>query len=180
MRCIKCGIKNITKADYCKRCGNKFSEKEQKTARRKTIIGKIELIEDIYNTCTLKVITGHIAFKICSLLIVLGIGISFWINNGLNLKLLDGDNYDVQYNTNEDEYYLLTTDTKVFLNLYVPNRTEDIVITHYDIDNNLIEEKKYKPTEEIILETKEKEYYVLNVNYLYDNSESFKFYVLQL
>ncbi len=179
MRCVKCGIKNITKADYCKRCGYKFSEEEQKKARRKTVIGKIELIESIYNTCTLKVITDHIIFKICSLLIILAIGICFWVNNGLNLKLLDGDNYDISYNTTENEYYLLTKDTKVFLNLYVPNRTEEIKIIHYGVDNNKMEEKKYKPMEKIVLETKVREYYILKANFLGNKNETFKFYVLQ-
>jgi len=179
MRCIKCGIKNITSANYCKRCANKFTKKEQKKSRQKTIVGKIELIENVYNTCTLKIITDHIIFKICSLLIVLGIGIYFWVNNGLDLKLLNGDNYDIQYNIKEDEYYFMTSNTKVFLNLYVPNRTEEIVVKHYDKSNEIIEEKKYKPTEEIVLETKENEYYILNANYLHNDSDSFKFYVLQ-
>ena len=180
MKCIKCRTKNITKANYCKSCVYKFSKAEQKAARKKTIIGKIEWLEKAYSTCTLKVITGHIIFKICSLLIILGIGISFWIKNGLDLKLLDSENYEIQYNVNEKEYYLMTNNDKVLLNLYIPNRTEEIVISHYDEKNIKIDEKTYKPTEEIILETKEKEYYILNINYLHNKKHSFKFYVLQL
>lgn len=179
MKCIKCRTKNITKANYCKRCAYKFSEVEQKAARKKTFIGKIEILENAYNVCTLKKFTGHILFKIGSLLIVLIIGISFWVKDGINLKLLDSDNYDIYYNVNEKEYYLQTNNDKVLLNLYVPNRTEEIIITHYTETDEQIEEKKYSPKDEIILETMEKEYYVLNINYLHDDKESFKFYVLQ-
>jgi len=179
MKCIKCGTKNITKANYCKHCAYKFSKEEQKAARRKTFIGKIEILENAYKVCTLKKFTGHILFKIASLLIVLFIGISYWIKDGLDLKFLDSDDYSIEYNTLEKEYYLMTANDKVLLNLYIPNRTEKIMIMHYDENDNKLEEKKYAPKDEIILETKEKEYYVLNINYLHNDKDSFKLYVLQ-
>lgn len=179
MKCIKCRTKNINKANYCKKCAYKFSEVEQKAARKKTVVGKIEWLEKAYNTCTLKIITDHIIFKIICLLGILFTGISFWINNGINLKILDSDNYNISYNVNEKEYYLITSNDKVLLNLYVPNRTKKIIITHYDENNNIIEEETYTPKEEIILETKEKEYYILNVHYLHNNKDSFRFYVLK-
>lgn len=180
MKCIKCRTNNINKANYCKKCAYQFSKAEQNVARRKTLIGKIECLEKAYNLCTLKVITDHIAFKICSLIIVLIVGISFWIKDGIDLKLLDSDDYDIQYNVNEKEYYLMTYNDKVLLNLYVPNRTDEIIITHYDENDNILEQKIYQPDEEIILETKEKEYYVLNIHYLHNHKDNFKFYVLQL
>jgi len=178
MKCSKCKTKNITKANYCKKCGNKFTKKEQEKAKRKTLIGKVEFLEDLYSKCTLKIITGHIVFKICSILIILGIGISIWINKGLDLKLLNSEDYEILYNKTEKEYYLITTNEKVLLNLYVPNRTKEIKISHYDSNANLLEDKSYKPDAEIILETKETEYYILDVKYLHDDRYSFKFYVL--
>lgn len=180
MKCIKCETKNITKAKYCKNCAYKFSKEEQKVARRKTFIGKIEILENAYEVCTLKKFTGHILFKIASLLLVLFIGISCWINDGIDLKLLDSENYDIEYNVNEKEYYLMTSDDKVLLNLYIPNRTEDIIITHYDVNNEKLEEEQYAPKDEIILEAKEKDYYVLKINSLCDDKDSFKFYVLKI
>ncbi len=179
MKCIKCRTKNITKAKYCKKCAYEFSKEEQKAARKKTLIGKIEWLEKAYEVCTLKVITDHIIFKVISILIIMGVGMYIWINHGIDLRLLNSKDYSIQYNINEEEYYLMTDNDKVLLNLYIPNRTEEITIVHYDEEDNIIEEKKYKPKEEIILETKEKEYYVLNVEYLYDNEDSFKFYVLK-
>lgn len=179
MKCIKCETKNITKANYCKNCAYEFSKEEQKAARRKTFIGKIEILENAYKVCTLKKFTGHILVKIGSLLLVLFIGISCWINDGLNLKFLDSDAYDIKYNTEEEEYYLITSNDKVLLNLYIPNRTEEILITHYDENDEKLEEDKYAPKDEIVLETKEKEYYVLNITYLHDKKDSFKLYVLQ-
>lgn len=179
MRCIKCKTVNINKANYCKKCAYHFSEAEQKAARSKTLIGKIEKIEKLKSICDLSIITGHILFKIGSISIVFIIGIYFWINNGINLKLLNSNHYKIYYNTNEKEYYLMTESNKIPLDLYIPNRTENIVITHYDENNNIIESKKYKKEEDIILETKQKEYYVLTANYSHDEKEKFKLYVLK-
>ena len=179
MKCIKCKTVNINKANYCKKCAYHFSEAEQKAARSKTLIGKIEKIEKLKSICDLSIITGHILFKIGSILLVLVIGIYFWITNGINLKILNSDNYEIQYNTVEQEYYLMTKENKIPLDLYVPNRTKDIVIIHYDENNNVIESKKYDKDEDIILETKQKEYYILTSNYLHNKKEAFKFYVLK-
>jgi len=181
MKCIKCRTNNINKANYCKKCSYEFSDVERKAARKNTFVGKLEMIENVYNACKLKVITDNIVFKICSLLFVLAIGIYFWITNGLDLKLLNSKNYDIQYNVEDKEYYLLTTEDKVLLNLYVPNRVEKIIISHYDENDNVLEEEQYEPTDEIVLETMQKEYYVLNADYLStdENSYAFKFYVLK-
>jgi len=179
MKCIKCKTVNINKANYCKNCAYHFSEADQKAARSKTLIGKIEKLEKLKSICDLSIITGHILFKIGSILLVLVIGIYFWITNGIDLKILNSDNYEIMYNTVDKEYYLMTDSNKIPLDLYVPNRTKDIVITHYDENNNVIESKKYDKDEDIILETKQKEYYILTSNYLHNKKESFKFYVLK-
>lgn len=128
MKCIKCKGINIISANYCKFCGYHFSEKEQKEAKNKTIVGKLEMLEKAYNVCTLKVITDHIVFKIISLLVVIILGIFFLVNNGAKVKILESDNYKMQYNTKEDEYYLLANEEQTTLDLYVPNRVQNIVV----------------------------------------------------
>jgi len=179
MKCIKCKTVNINKANYCKNCAYHFSLGEQKAARRKTIIGKIELLEKTKSIVTLKTITGNIFFKMGSILIVFIIGLYFLITNGIDLKLLTSDNYIIQYNTEEKEYYLITDVNKISLNLYIPNRTEDILIEHYNSNDKVIEAKAYNVNDDIVLETKEKEYYVLTANYLQNKNDSLKFYVLK-
>lgn len=179
MKCIKCTTENINKANYCKKCKYKFSKKEQEIAHSNTIVGKLELIEKAYGVCTLKIITDHILFKVATLMIVLGIGIYFWINNGINLRLLNSDNYEVQYNTEEKEYYLLTDKNKVALNLYVPNRTKKILIIHYDNDNNIIDKSNYNKDDKIVLESNQDDYYVLKIKYLNDKTDSLKLYVFK-
>ena len=179
MKCVKCKTKNIIKASFCKKCGYKFSDLEKKTARKKTLIGKIEFLEKLYNKFSLKFITDHILFKILTLLIVLIIGIYFWVKNGLDLKLLNSDYYEVQYNINLNEYYLITEKNETPLNLYIPNRIEDINIIHYDKANNVIEQIEYNKKEDIILEAYSEDYYVLEALYKNDKKQKIKIFVLQ-
>lgn len=178
MKCIKCTEKNINKANYCKKCAYKFSKKEQEIARKHTIIGKLDLLEKAYKTCNLQIITDHILFKIFSLLIVLALGINIWINYGLSLKLLNSDEYQIQYNTKLDEYYLISEKHKVPLNLYVPNRVKNIVVRHYS-GGQIINRKTYKKEQEIILNATSDDYYTLQINYLYGDKDNYKIYVYE-
>lgn len=179
MKCIKCTEENINKANYCKKCAYKFSKKEQEIARSNTFVGKLELLEKAYNVCKLKIITDHILFKIFSILFVLGIGIYIWINNGIDLKLLNSKEYEIQYNIKDEEYYLISTKEKIPLNLYVPNRVENILIIHYSKDNKVLEKLKYNKDDEIILQAHSEDYYVLRVNYLHNKYNQFKLYVFE-
>ena len=178
MKCIKCKTNNINKANYCKNCNYKFSEKEQKIAKRKTLIGKIEMIEDIYNICSFKVITDHILFKIATIIIVLSIGIYFLITNGSNLKLLESDNYKIQYNKKQTEYYLIGKNEEIHLDLYIPKKSKKIIVKHYDRNNNIIIENTYKKLDNIILETNDdNDYYVIESIYKNNNLDQIKLYV---
>lgn len=179
MKCIKCTEENINKANYCKKCAYKFSKKEQEIARSHTLVGKLELLETAYNVCKFKIITDHILFKIFSILFVLGVGIYIWINNGIDLKLLNSEEYEVQYNIKEEEYYLISEKDKVPLNLYVPNRVENIDIKHYSKDKELIEKLEYDKDDDIILEAHSEDYYILKVNYLHNKSTKLKIYVFE-
>ncbi len=177
MRCRKCKDSNITQANYCKKCGNKYTTQEQTKARKKTFVGHLEEFEKIYNILNLDFITGHILFKIATLIVILSIGIFIWINDGINVKLLNSNEYTIQYNKKEHEYYLISNKEKVGLNLYVPNRTENIEIKHYNKNNKIVEKKKYKKISNIILEAHTSDYYVLKVNYIENKTEKIKIYV---
>ena len=115
LKCPKCNTKNIVKASYCKECNYEFTEEEQDAAYKKTIFGKLEKIEEWYNHLTLSTITDHIAFKIISILIVLGVGIFYFFTRGIDTKILNRNYYDVYYNEKESEYYLVTDDNIVYV-----------------------------------------------------------------
>lgn len=173
MKCIKCGKDNLNKANYCKYCAYEFNDKERKIAKRHTLVGKLELIEKAYKVCTLNIITGHIVFKVISLLVVILFGFYFMFYNGKDVKILKGDKYNIEYNTKSDEYYLLVNDDTVSLNLYIPNNNKKLSINHYDKDNNLVSNEEVKTYEEIVLKTNYKEdYYVLS-----SDNGNIKFYV---
>lgn len=180
MKCIKCETTNINKANYCKSCGYHFSKEEQEAAKSKTFVGKLEKLEDWYKKCTLKFITGHIAFKIVSLLIVLIIGLSFFFRFGSSFKILESDEYTIKYNANLNEYYLLTNNDQISLNLYKPNRLKALQIIHQDLVNNETTTIEYHDGIDIILNVNgEYDEYILNGTYDKTN-ESIKLYVYRV
>lgn len=161
MKCIKCKSNNINKANYCKECGYKFSEKEQKAAQRRTFVGKLEMIEEAYKICTLKVITDHILFKIASIVLLLVVGLMFYFNYGNEVKILNNSNYKIKYNSEYNEYYIFTKDDEVTLNLYIPNKVENLKIKKIE-NENTVEETEFKKDDKITLYTNlEEDYYLL-------------------
>lgn len=127
MKCSKCKDINIDKANYCKKYGYHFTENEQKKAHRKTLFGKLEMLEKAYSVCSLKIITDSLIFKIGSLLLMTIIGIMLFTNMENKLRILDSDNYQVQYNTKLDEYYLILYEDETKLNLYKPDNIKNYI-----------------------------------------------------
>lgn len=181
MKCIKCRQENINSANYCKKCGYHFSKSEQKIAKSHTLVGKLENIEQAYKVCSLKIITDNIIFKIVSLLIIIALGIFFVMQNGTIVKIKDSKEYNIQYNTKLDEYYLLVNQDETNLNLYIPNKTESFNIKLMDLDNNLIEEDNYKDTDNITLNINGiDDYYLLESFYSDKESSVLKLYVYRV
>lgn len=176
MKCSKCGCENIIKANYCKECKNKFTKEEREKAYNKTLFGKIELIEKWYSRLTLQEITGHIVFKICSIGVILVIGIYMLFTMGITTKILDSNDYKIYYNETLKEYNLLVDSSmnEVDINLYKPNRLKELNILHYDTDNELLEKLEYKEDEDIVLNTYDNDYYVLESKYSNNKSEKIK------
>lgn len=163
MKCIKCQSKNINKANYCKNCGYHFSKEEQEAAKKRTLVGKIERLEKIYKTCTLQLITGNIIFKIVSLLLVLFIGIYFLFHYDNKVTILENANYQIQYNTKLDEYYLLVKDDETNLNLFIPNKIDNLEVKLLDEKNQELEHQTYQKDAKIKLKTNDNgSYYLLN------------------
>lgn len=178
MKCKKCHIKNIDNANYCKKCGNKFSEKEKQENKKGTIVWFLEWLDKIKALWKFSFITDNILFKIVSVLLVLAIGVFSILKNGNNLKILESDNYQIQYNTKLSEYYLLVNDDQTELKLYIPNTSTKLTVEHLDKDNKILEKKKYDDNTQIILETNttQEDYYLIKSK-CGKKSETLKIYI---
>lgn len=173
MKCIKCKYKNPYQANYCYKCGNKFTEEERKKASNEGITGLLKTGRKLYDALTLSTITSNIYFRIISVLIVLGIGIYGIIIHGYKLKIEESDSYTYQYNKKLDEYYLYTKDNETKVNLYSLGNNDKMTVEYYGEDDRLISRCDYLP-EDIILNANSfsDNYYVLKTN-----NDNIKIYV---
>lgn len=179
MKCSKCKCNNILRANYCKKCGTAFSEQKKKKSYQKTIYYKLEQLQELYDTMTLSKITSNMFFRGAILLITLFIGVYSIYIHGNQTKIEKSDLYKVYCNRVADEYYLITTrdQEKVNLNLYIPNRTKKLTISHFQTNGNLISNIAYKKGKEITLQTFDDDYYVLYSNYSHHKKSSIKLYL---
>ncbi len=180
MKCIDCKTKNINDANYCIKCCHKFTEEEQKKAKKKTIVGIIESIENAYSICTLKVITDHILYKILSILLLLGLGLNIVINNGNSIRIEHNDAYEISYNELKKEYYLKVKEEETNIELYVPNKVKKLTLKHWNKDNKLIEEKEYNDNNSVKASpNKEDDYYTIEAFYNENATEEIVVYLYQ-
>ena len=182
MKCPKCNTKNVIKANYCKKCKYHFTEEDQEKAYNKTIFHFFDVIEEWYGHLTLDTITGHILFKIGSVLVVLAIGLYYWFTMGINTRILKSDIYDVYQNKKNKEYYIVLKDNiddieDIKLNMYIPNRLKKLDINQYDLDNNLKEKVDSKNKEEMKFKVYNDDYYLITSVYSNKKSEDLKIYI---
>lgn len=168
MRCNHCGHKNLYKANYCEKCGYKFDENYKTKAYDKTVYGLINKIEDIYSWLSLDKIFGNTYLKIFILLIVLFSTCSKIIENGNDFIIKENDSYIVQYNKTEDKYYIISNEYYINLSLYIPKKTESIVVNEYNIDNVMQNSSDYTIEDSIVLLNEQDKYYVIES--IYENS----------
>lgn len=180
LKCIKCKTDNIRAANFCSNCGNKFIEKEKEVVKKWGIVWILEKIDQLKSAWNFGFITDHIAFKIGSIILVLGIGVYFWLTNGINLKLQESKEYNIQYNKKASEYYLLTEKEQTELNVYVPNRTKKLSIKHIGQDGVELDKKVYQQNDKIILNNNgENDYYLIEAEYGKNNQDKIKLYIFR-
>ena len=185
MKCKKCFTKNINSANYCNNCGNKFTEQDRKKAKKWTPVWFLEGYDKIMSYIDLSFLEDHIKskalkvlYKISSILIVLAIGIYLLISRGINVKILEGEDYKVQYNSELEEYYLLSDKEETKLNLYIPNRAKEITVQLLDKENKIVEENNYDTNASIILDKNENgNYYIFEIKYGNNNLDKLKIYI---
>ena len=161
MICKNCNSKNLYKAHYCQNCGYAFTDEDREEAYSKTVYGLFNKLEDLYNTLTLDKITGSIVFKILSIVCVLVIGLFGVITNGNEMKILESEQYEVQYNTKTEEYYLLSELDEIGVSLYLPKEAEVLRVVELDSDNQQVNEDVYTMEDSIVLEQTSNKYEVV-------------------
>ena len=161
MKCKNCKTENILKADYCKSCGYKFSEKEKKKAYNRTVFGIIDNVLNLKSYITFDFITGNRWFKVASLLFLILYSVLVLKLNGSQIRILDSRDYDVEYNKTTKEYFLVTDENQIGLNLYIPEKTDKVNLITVDSNDKLINEKEYSIDENIMLIYNDKEHYVI-------------------
>ena len=149
MICSKCKEKNIYKANYCKKCGYVFSEEEKEKAYGDTIFGAFDRLENFYLTFSLNKILGASWFKAITLIAVISFGIYSYMNNN-QFRILENENYEIQYNTNTNEYYIISEMNEIDVDFYIPKQLNQIIVNQIK-GNEIIQKVTYSLEVEIIL-----------------------------
>jgi len=168
MKCNQCGHKNLYKANYCEKCGHKFDETIKSKAYDKTIYGLINKLEDLYSWLTLDKIFGNTYLKIFLLIVILFSTCTKIIQNGNNFIIKDNESYEVQYNKQKNQYYIISNEYYIDLSMYIPKKTESIVVTEYSINNEMLSSFSYTIEDSITLLNEQDKYYVIEA--VYENS----------
>ena len=105
MKCIKCKRRNVSQANYCFNCGYKFTESDKEKSK-KTLPAIIFKIKDIWDTITLSKLKDKWWYRTISFVLVIGLGVFMFIQNGIHLKILKSDDYEISRIKNTNKYYL--------------------------------------------------------------------------
>ena len=135
MKCTNCNTENLRKANYCKNCGQAFTQREKDAAHSQSVVGKLEKVEEVKGKAdkvkdilSLSFITDNVWVRLA--LIVLPFVFSLVIGGGAKggdtMKIRDNGQYDVYYNTATQEYFVEIDSGSVNLSLYVPMGTQQI------------------------------------------------------
>ncbi len=151
MICEKCKTENRIKANYCGNCGHPFTDAQRNDAYAKTIYGRFEKLEDLWKTVSLDKITGSAIVKILSLVAVLVYGGWTIYQNGTQFRPLEHESYELQYNQDVNEYYLISQHDDIQLQLYLPKQADEVTVVQLDENNELLSTETFYLSEGIII-----------------------------
>ena len=153
-------------------CGTPFSEEEREEGYSKTFWGKVEKLQDLYDTLTLSKFLDSRLVRILTLVVIVGFGVFNLLRGGSHLRVEESENYSVEYNQELNATYLLTELDKLPVSLYLPHETEKIVVRSLDEQNQQLEERVYSPEDSILLEAGEADHYLIEADYTKSGTES--------
>ena len=151
MICRECKTENRIKANFCTHCGHPFTDAERDAAYAKSIYGRFEMLEDLWKTVSLDKITGSSIVKVLSLVAVLVLGGYSVLKNGTQFRPLEHDSYELQYNQKVNEYYLISQQDNIQLQLYLPKQADEVTIVQLNENNELLSTETFSLSEDIIL-----------------------------
>lgn len=146
MKCTKCDSLLHYGDRFCNTCGEKINKKTYEEDYKKTIWGKLDKINDWWETFTLRKFIDNWVVKIIILLLVLVWGFFDAYTELSDIKFLESENYMIEYNKKLDEYYIRTSEEEVELNLYIPRYSDKIIVTEYN-GEEVLSEKEMLPEE---------------------------------
>ncbi|MDO4978881.1 MAG: hypothetical protein Q4E47_01850 [Candidatus Saccharibacteria bacterium] len=159
LKCAKCEFENRVTANYCYKCGKKFTKKEKEEAYEGTLTGKIDTADTFLNKLDIR---NHILFKIATVLVILASGFWYAIAYGLKFRILESNIYSIQYYEPAQEYYLLTDEDAIDVGLYIPGREQSVKVALVNQNNELISEKEISSEDSVRLNSNiEGHYYIL-------------------
>ena len=169
MICNNCQSENLIKANYCKNCGQAFTQEEKDAAYKASLAGKLEKagkakdeIEKISDFISLKFITDNIFVRLALIVIPFVLGFIIGGSNGANtIKIRDSSQYDVYYNTTTEEYFVDVEYNDVDLMLYVPKGTQQINVYFTCGDGHREEMYSYSVDQRITVSAREDGYYTV-------------------
>lgn len=164
MKCKKCKKRNVIQANYCIKCGNRFSNIEKNIAEKRSILKKIVDLKKWYSNTKFKKITDSIPYKIGTIIGTIIAGLILMYLNGNYLKLEESNNYTYTYDKNKNAYYLYLNENESNINLYLPHKINKFYVSLYNEEDKIIKENEYTDINDIkiILDENENNYYMIS------------------
>lgn len=180
IKCTSCSTKNIDEAKFCRKCGKEFTKEEKEKTKKGIIVSVLSFWDNLMDKISLDFIKSNKIFRIIVLVVIIGFGIFNIVQNGLNMKINKSENYKIQYNNENNEYYIISQAEQTNLSLYVPSRSKKTILKLYDENNKVIEEVTIEEGKQIVVEdTGKGNYYVCEAEYGNNNIDRIKFLVYQ-
>lgn len=152
MYCKKCWRRNILKAEYCRGCGEAFSEEERKAAYNKTPCGWIDKFLELKAWTGLEPVTGSLWFRILVLAAILLYALAVLLINGTHMRIMNSPDYEVQLDTVTGVYTLRSEESTVALRLYLPQKVDSYDVLTVDETGDVLEQITLDPEETPVLE----------------------------
>lgn len=165
MICKNCQCENNYNANYCKKCGQQFSDEQRKQAFDGTWAGQIEKFFEIVSWAKLEKITGNKIVRIGVIVVLLLTGLSNMMNHGVHFTIEDGQNYEILSSPENDSFVLLCEESSVTLQLYVPSGVQAITVKKMDDAKTVLSEHEYDVSDEIVLNVDHEGMYRIEAEY---------------
>lgn len=166
LKCPECKKRNVSQANYCRRCKHRFTPKEKEAMRLNGFWSMINWVKNTWDNSLPGKLMDSFVVKLIIVIIPLVGGVWFFMQNGSALKIEESEEYTRQYNVETDDYYLLLSQEKSKLNLYLPHEIEHFYVKYYSEGGELLEENSYDDLDDVevtVNNRNEHNYYVIGI-----------------